>query len=146
MESHLRRKASAQIGHAKFRHEKIRELETTVGEVFGRFLMRSAGKKLRIKNFQHRAAGSRGDHHDFRRAQPLEYGQSHGARLVPVTRVEGGLATAGEVLRTFEFVPEFLENPNHADAGLRIQEIHKTGYEEGDLHLERTRCLPQTPS
>jgi hypothetical protein len=63
----------------------------------------------------------------------------YGARVVPITRVEGGLAAARLIARKIDVVSETTQDANRVEADFGQELVDKAWNEQGDLHSRNGR-------
>ena len=127
-------KARADIGEAKLVDEEIGEFKGARGQSFGGGFLRVAVEKFGVEDFHHGPAGTGGADDDFGVAEDGDVAAGDLTGFVPITGIEGGLATAGLALRIIHLMAEPLEKPHHAHGDLGVELIHKAGDEQADFH------------
>jgi hypothetical protein len=90
---------------------------------------------LRIKHFQHRAAGTRTDDNGVGIRELREHLGGDGARFVQITGIERRLAAASNCFWHDDAVAEAFEDLHHADARARKQRVDETRNEQRDGHV-----------
>ena len=136
VERDLVRKLRAEIGDTKFADDKIRKFPGARRDLFRERGLRRVLEKLRIKNFQHRAARAGADDDGLGLRELRQNFGGDGARLVPITGVERRLAAAGDLVGENNLVAKPFQNLDHADARARKQRVHEAGDEKRDGHAE----------
>ena len=127
VERDLVRKLCAEVGDAEFADEEIGEFPGARGDLFCERGLRRVLEKLRVKNFQHRAARAGADDDGLGVRELRQDFGGDGARLVPIAGVERRLAAAGDLLGENNRVAEPFQNLDHADARARKQRVHEAG-------------------
>jgi len=89
-----------------------------------------AGEELRIEDLHHRTARPTGDDYDLRVLIRFHDLGRNRAAFLPLPRVERRLPAACRRLGHNDLMPEPLEDAHHADAHLRIHQVHEARNEE----------------
>src|ERR1700758_781683 len=93
------------------------------------FSQRRIREKLRIEVSNHRGARAGWTNNNFRRAEDADKSLRKRLRIVPVTAIEGGLATTRLRLWKIDIVAKPPQHTHHVQTNLGQQLVDKTGNE-----------------
>ncbi len=134
VESHFAIELRTDVGDAEYIHEEAREFMSFCRQFAGFQLVWLSLEEIRVKNLDHRNAGSRRPYNDLGIPEGLHGNAGCRSGFVPIAGVEWWLTAAALALGKEHLMSKSFKHTHARPSHIRVELVDEAGNEERNTH------------